>query len=551
MVKPTRYTQAMYDDYFSKGYWTHDTTSDLWDRNAVLHPHKEAFVDAKRRLTWLQIKEMSDRLAYNLLNLGLTREEFLFSLLPNCIEAYIMRVACEKAGILCGSALMTIRETEISYVLENFQAAGIAVPVTFRGFPFLQAVREMQPKLPALRFVFVMEEDIPEGTLSIEKMMHQPEDIPAGVFEKTKIEATAVSMIGFTSGTTGMPKGAEHVQCARMAMARGYGAGPKLKGEDIVLNIISPVGGLSSAFTYNGSAALVGATVVLLEIWSPEKTFELIEREKASILLAVPAQLAKIVVDPCLEKHDLSSLRCVCTSTAPLPYSLAKETEELLKVPVINFFGQFDAGSISNVSIDDPPEIRRATVGRPMPENTMVLLDEDGREVQRGEIGEVVYTGPTAGSGYYLDLETTLSVWGKLGEEGMCRSGDLAKLDEEGHLILVGRKKDVIIRGGQNIYPAEVEGLLLTHPKIDSVAIVPMPDKIMGEKCCAYVALKPGEMFHFVEMVSFLKSKKIANYKIPERLEIRQELPLKGHQKVAKEPLRQDILKKLQAEGMA
>jgi non-ribosomal peptide synthetase component E (peptide arylation enzyme) len=346
-----------------------------------------------------------------------------------------------------------------------------------------------------------------------------------------------------------MPKGSEHAQCGRMAMARGYGEGPKINEKDIVLNIISPVGGLSSAFCYNGSTALVAAKVVLLDVWSPEKTFELIEKERVTILLAVPAQLARIVLSQEISQYDLSALRCICTSTAPLSYALARDIEETFKVPVVNFYGQFDAGSISAVSIDDPPEVRRGTVGKPLRDTMISLVDDEGNEVPPGGEGEVIYTGPSASGGYYRDLETTLKVWGALGKEGRCRSGDLARFDKEGHLVLVGRKKEVIIRGGQNVYPAEIEGLLLTHPKVSSVAIVSMPDPIMGEKACAYVALKPGEQLTFDEMISFLKKGKIANYKLPERLEVRDELPLKGHQKVAKGPLREDLLRKLEEEG--
>lgn len=548
MVKPTRFTQDMYEEYFSKGLWTMDTTSDLWDQNAEKYPDKEAFVDIKRRLTWSQIKQMSDRLAFNLLGLGLRRDEFIFSLIPNWVESFIVRVACEKAGVLCGSALMTIREMEIQFVLRNFEAVGIAIPTEFRGFNYYQAVQEMLPALPKLKHILIAGEAIPPGTLSIEQMMQQPKAVQSNILQDTRIKATEVSIIGFTSGTTGMPKGAEHAQCSRMAMARGYGAGPKIKESDIVLNIISPVGGLSSAFCYNGSATLVGAKVVLLDIWGPEKTFELIEKERVTILLAVPAQLAKIMTSDS-SRYDLSSLRCICTSTAPLPYTLARDLEERFKIPVLNFYGQFDAGLIAGVSIDDPPEVRRSTLGKPIKHTVISIVDEEGKEVPRGEVGEVIYTGPSAGSGYYKDLETTLEVWGCIGKEGRCRSGDLGKFDKDGNLILVGRKKDVIIRGGQNIYPAEIEGLLLTHPKINSVAVVPMPDPVMGEKACAYVALKPGERFTFEEMIEFLKGKKIANYKLPERLEIREQLPLRGLQKVAKPSLREDIIRILKDEG--
>jgi non-ribosomal peptide synthetase component E (peptide arylation enzyme) len=551
MVKPTRFTQEMYDEYFAKGLWTMDTTSDLWDRYAQMCPTREAFVDSKRRLNWFQMKAMSDSLAMSLRNLGVGDEKFIFILLPNRVESFIMRAACEKAGILCGTALMTIRENEIAHITKNFDVTGIAIPLEYRRFNYFAAVNQMRPSLPKLKHVFLMGEEIPDGVWSIEEMMfqHPPEKIPAHAFQDTRIKATDVSVIGFTSGTTGTPKGAEHIQCARMAMARCWGELPKINENDVVLNIISPVAGLSSGYCYNGTAALVNAKVVLSDAWSPENTFRLIEKEKATILLAVPAQLAQIARQTNIDQYDLRSLRCICTSTAPLHYNLAQEIEEIFRIPVLNSYGQFDGGTISGVSIDDPPEVRRSTVGKPFRDNIIHLVDDNGKEVPFGEVGEVVYTGPSTSSGYYKDLEATLKIWGTLGKEGRCRSGDLAKFDPHGNLILVGRKKDMIIRGGQNIYPAEVEGILLTHPKIKSIAIVSMPDPIMGEKCCAYVTLNKGEQFTFEEMISFLKTKKIANYKLPERLEIREELPLRGEQKVAKALLCEDIIQKLKAEG--
>jgi non-ribosomal peptide synthetase component E (peptide arylation enzyme) len=541
----------MIDEYFSKGLWTKDTTSDLWDRNAKLYPDKEALVDSKKRLTWSQLKLLSDRLGHGLLDLRLHRDEFIFLLLPNCVESYIMRCACEKAGILCGTALMTIRELEIEYILRSFDAVGIAIPLEFRKFNYSDALNEMRPRLPKLKHVFVIGEKIPPRVLSIENMIQQSleDQYSTTRFQNTKYKPAEVQIVACTSGTTGAPKGAEHVVAARMALARAYGEKPKINEDDIVLNIISPVAGLSAAFCYNGSAALVGAKVVLLDIWSPDKTLELIEKERVTILLAVPAQLAQIVRHPGIGDYDLSFLRSICTSTAPLPYTLARDLEETFKVPVLNIYGQVDGGIISGVSIDDPPEIRRRTVGNPHRDNIFSLVDDEGNDVPVGDVGEIIYTGPTTSSGYYRDLDATLKVWGTLGKDGRCRSGDLARSNKRGYLTLVGRKKDIINRGGQNIYPSEIEGLLLMHPKVKSVAIVPMPDPIMGEKACAYVAPTPGERFTFEEMISFLKGKKIAPYKLPERLEIRDELPLKGRQKIAKAPLCEDIIHKLKEEG--
>jgi non-ribosomal peptide synthetase component E (peptide arylation enzyme) len=551
MAKPTRFTQDMIDEYFSKGLWTEETTSDLWDRNAKLYPDKEAFIDSKKRLTWSQLKVLSDRFAYGILDLGFKRDELIFVLLPNWVESYIMRCACEKAGVLCGTALMTLREREIENILKSFNVVGVAIPLEFRRFHYFNAINEIRPRLPRLRSIFLMGEKIPSGTLSIENMMQQPleEKYSTDRFRERKYKPAEVQTIAFTSGTTGTPKGAEHVLAARMALGRAYGEKPKINEHDIVLNIIGPVAGLSAAFCYNGSATLVGAKVVLLDIWSPDKTLRLIQEERVTILLAVPAQLAQIVRQPDIAEYDLSSLRCICTSTAPLPYTLARDLEETFEVPVLNIYGQVDGGIISGVSIDDPPEVRRTTVGRPHWNTLIALVDDEGNEVSLGEAGEIVYTGPTTSSGYFKDREGTLRVWGTLGRDGRCRSGDLAIVDRDGYLNLVGRKRDIINRGGQNIYPAEIEGLLLTHTKLKNIAIVPMPDPVMGERACAYVTLASGENFTFEEMVSFLKDKRIAPYKLPERLEIRDELPLTDNQKVAKGPLREDIIQRLKSEG--
>jgi len=538
----------MVDEYFAKGYWTEETTSYLWEENSRLHPDKEAFVSSQKRVTWRQLKQMSDRLAWGFLEMGLKRGEILLLLLPNCCESYIVRVACEKAGILCSTAMMTLRENEIEYIMRSFNAVAVAIPWRFRSFDYYSAIHEMWLRLPSLKYIFAIGDEVPPGTISIEELMEQPfEKKHEGKdFHNTEITATEVSVIACTSGTTGLPKGVEHAQCTRMAAARDYGSAVRLTGEDVVLNIVSGIAGLGAAFCYNGSTALVGAKAVLLDVWSPEKTFRIIEQEKATVLVAVPAQIAQIIRDPNLSRYDISSLRCITTGTAPLPSRLATEAEEILKIPISNCYGQLDGGVVTHTSIHDAPEIRRRTVGKPAKGMVIKFIDEQGKEAPEGE---VVYSGPATNGGYYKDLDSTLKAWGSLGLEGFFRSGDLGQFDESGNLILIGRKKDVIIRGGQNIYPTEIEGLLLTHRKIRSVALVPMPDPIMGEKVCAYVALNPGEQLTFEEMISFLKEKKIANYKLPERLEVLNELPLRGHQKVAKRELQEDLIHKLRAEG--
>jgi non-ribosomal peptide synthetase component E (peptide arylation enzyme) len=185
-------------------------------------------------------------------------------------------------------------------------------------------------------------------------------------------------------------------------------------------------------------------------------------------------------------------------------------------------------------------------VGRPFEGNEIKLVDESGQEVPKGETGGIVVRGPCGGTGYYKDPQATKEAFT---EDGWFSTGDLGKWDEQGNLMLVGRKKDVIIRGGQNIYPVEVEKLLVTHPKVLDAALVGMPHPVMGERACAYIVPKQGEQFTFHEMVSWLREKGVAPYKLPERLEFLDQMPMVADVKVDKKVLREDIARKLRAEG--
>lgn len=548
MAKPTRFTQEMMDEYFAKGYWIKETTANLWDKNARLFPNKEALVDSRSRLTWSEVKQRSDRIALGLLRMGYKKDEIIFVLVPNCCDSYVVRIACEKAGVLSMTALMTIRESEIEYVIKNFDVTGIVIPWRFRSFDYYQAIVEMRPRLPTLKDIFVIGDEVPPGTHSIEEMARQPttKEFPVRLLGKHRYTPTEVVTVGLTSGTTGIPKTAEHMAVTRIATGTAYQRSVRLNGDDIVLNAINAVAGRGGAFCY--SQPQVGAKTICLEVWNAEEAFKLIQRERATIVLLAPTQLAMMVGDPGLGNYDLSSLRCIACSTAPLSEELIIEAESKLKVPVLNSYGMFDGGGVSGVTIDDDAETRHKTMGKPYPEVEIRIIDDEGKEVPPGQEGELIFRGPCTTSGYYRDMKRTLEAWGTLGKDGWFHSGDIVRMDKAGNLIISGRKKDVYKRGGQNVFPVEIEALILTHPKVEQVAVVGMPDPIMGEKGCAYVVLKEGETFTFDEMKSFLQSKKIAPYKIPERLEIIGALPMKNF-KVIKAELREDITKKLKAEG--
>lgn len=548
MAKPTRFTQEMIDEYLEKGLWLKESIADLWDQNAKLIPGKEALIDSKVRLTWLQVKELSDKIALGFLKRGYQKDEVIHVLLPNCCDSFVVRLACEKAGILALTSLMTLREAELEHVITTFEVKGIVLPLKFRSFDYYQAIADMRSKLPSLKDIFVVGDKVPPGTYSIEEMKIEPEtaEFPATMLEKTKYTSIEVVTAGLTSGTTGLQKTAEHMPANRIATGTAYQRAVKLTADDVVLNCINAVAGRGGAFCY--SQPSIGAKTICLEIWDAEDALKLLHREKATILFTAPAQLAMLVKHPDFDKYDHSALRCVVCSTSPLDHPLLDEAEEKLGVPILNGYGSFDGGGVAGTTIDDDLETRRKTVGKPYDGVEIKVVDDDGHEVPIGQEGELLYRGPLTTAGYYRDMEKTLETWGILGKEGWFHSGDIVKLTEDGKLVISGRKKDVIIRGGQNIYPVEIEELLVTHPKVESVSVVGMPDPIMGEKTCAYVVPKGQEKLTFDEMKSFLESKRIAPYKMPERLEYIDGIPMENF-KILKKVLRADITEKLKAEG--
>lgn len=547
MARPTRYTPEIMETYMKSGDWEPRTWSSVWDRNARDYPSKEAIVDSKKRLTWVQAKQQIDRLAFGLLELGIKKDELIVFQLPNSVDTCLLRVACEKAGILCLPALRTLRHKEMEHILKYTEAVGIVIPWEFRDFDHFKMIQEIRGSMP-LKHVFVVGDRVPEGTFSIEEMIRRPleEKYPPDYLEKTRFQPTEVSWVALTSGTTGLPKFVEHLLCAFTATGKALAKQLRLSSNDVVAMLPAAAAGPNNAGYW--AAPEAAAKIVIMERYETEEALSLIEKERVTVVCVVPAQLAMIVQHPNLGKYDLSSVRLWRCGGAPLPYQLGLEIEEKLQGVIVNEFGSVDSGTQVINSPDAPQEVRLLTVGKPLDGHKVKIADENGHELIKGEVGEIWLGGPVISSGYYRDPETTWQSWTK---NGWFKTGDLGKLDDHDNLVVVGRKKDMIIRGGQNIYPVEIENILLTHPKVANVAIVGMADPIMGERACAYIVLKPGQMFTFEEMVSYLKSKDIVAYKFPERIEIIDELPVVGDKKIDKKLLRQQIAQKLKAEGNA
>lgn len=350
-----------------------------------------------------------------------------------------------------------------------------------------------------------------------------------------------------TIGTTGLPRLIEHWIAAReIWSAKVHISNWELSPDDCVL-AVAPIAGAAGSTPAYVTAPVAGAKIALEYLYREEGTLEFMEKEKVTVIALVPTQLARLVKLP-VDKYDLSSLRIIKTTGGYLPPPLAKEAEEKFGCPILGTYGTQDTGSISGVPITASEEQRYTTVGRLHPGIEIKILDDDGKEVKPGEVGILWFKGPGNSIGYYRDFEKTMSE--AFDKEGFTTPGDLVTVTDDGYLKIMGRKKDIIIRGGQNIYPREIEDYLLAHRKVTNAVVVPMPDPVMGERACAFVTLKEGEQFTFDEMVDYLKSKKIAMFKLPERLEVVETLPLVGESgKIDKKAMAKVIADKLKAEG--
>ncbi|UCG65252.1 MAG: AMP-binding protein [Deltaproteobacteria bacterium] len=546
MSRATRYTPEMIEEYTKNGYWDTTTLCDFWEKNAKEYPDREAIVDSKTRLTWSQAKQWIDRLALGFVELGIERDEMIVLQLPPMVEGFLLRVACEKVGILCLPAARTFRHAEMEYILNRVKPVGLVICHEFAGFNYLNMFEEMRPRIPEIRHVFIVGDVVPEGTISLKEMLERPleQKYPPDYLEGRKFSASETSLVVHTTGTTGLPKLVEHAMCSRLWHGSTYIELLKLTSDDILGNFVPVAAGPNSPVFF--TAPQIACKVVILERWDPEDALKLIARERITAGLLVPTMLINMVHHPNFDSYDLSSLRVVWTGGAPIPYHQAVEVEEKFGCPLLQNYGAIDADPNTINSLGDSREERLLTVGKPTRGTELKLVDEEGREVPRGEVGEVWGRGPCCPPGFYGDEEATWEAW----EGGWFKMGDLAKWDDKGNLVIAGRKKDMIIRGGQNIYPAEVEDILRTHPKVVDAAIVGMPDPIMGQRCCAFLILQPGQELSFEETISFLKEKKFAPHKLPERLEIVDSLPRVGdQQKVDKKILEQDITQRLKQEG--
>lgn len=530
--------------YLAQGYWDESITIDCVYRHAQATPEREALVDSNWRLSFAETVKSMQRLALKFHQAGIQSGDRVGRQLPVCVGGQIVDLALSAIGAVYITVPVQWRNSEWTHLLKATEAAAMVIPGQWGDFDFVAMARSVQASHPSLKHIFVGDGEAPQGTIALEAAFREDleSQYPPGYIHRLRPKAGMLRQIMSSSGTTGTPKLTQASYYPSMFIYRTLAARFHMDTKDVVL-IISP-GGPGGVVAM--PALISGTKIVYMERFDAESALELAAREKATILAGTATQFIKMAeVDDIKRRFDLSSLRLVTNAAASLPPEIVQRIERQFGVRVMNIFGTTDAGVPACTSLDDPPELTVRTAGKAFPGVEFRILDDEGKGLPTGEMGEIVWRGPCMYNGYYRNPSLNRTKY----KDGWYFSGDMGALDRDGYLTIGVRKDYTINRGGQKISPAEIEELLYLHPAVKEVAVVPMPDRIMGQRACAYVVLRKGASLDFGELVQFLKSQGIAVYKLPERLELMDEFPVSGGiPRVMKSSLIADITNKLKQE---
>jgi fatty-acyl-CoA synthase len=505
---------------------------ELMARNSRKFPNKEAVIFGETRLTWKEFNARINRLAHAFMGMGIGKGDKVALLMFNCNQYLECYYALGKIGAVAVPLNFRLHPEEIAYIVDNADAVAMVV-----GEQLVDNVRSVQKDLPLVRRYISVSSAPIEGMLHYETLIQgYPDDEPLVL-----VDDDDPAFVMYTAGTTGRPKGA--VLSHKSQVAMWVAASVQLSSEPGIGNVWDyrvcsppPLFHMAS-FGYCQAHLLVGATVVLpTQVFNPVEIMETIEREKIDSILLIPAMTNFLLLTPNLEKYDASSLKVWMSGAAILPTQTRKAMlERFPRLLSYDCFGQTETGALVAMLRPSERERKVASVGRALPFIEIRVVDDEDRDVPIGEVGEAVYQGPNLMKEYYKNPEGTARAF----RNGWFHSGDLVRQDEEGYIYVVDRKTDMIISGGENIYPAEVEDVLYRHPKILEAAVIGIYDEQWGEAVKAVVVLKAGETLTEEEVIEFCKEH-LASYKKPRSVDFVDALPRNPAMKVLKTVLRKE-----------
>ena len=525
--------------YRAAGLWDGSTLFSLLEASAARWPDKTALVAGPRRLSYAELRQQATRLAARLLGLGLAPCDRVVVQLPNILEFAVVYFALARIGAIPVMALRPHRHAEVRHFLNASGARAYVIADRIGDFDYRDMAEQLRAEAPALRHVIVVGEAGPGQQAYAELMRDGDFNLP-----DVPVDPAEVGTMLLSGGTTSMSKliPRTHQDYVLNARLCGRAAG---FDEATVFMVILPLGHNYNLASPGMLATLLyGGTVVLAASTQTDDIFATVQRERVTHIAAVVPLIATWLASDVETRHDLSSLKVVQNGGARLAPELRARLRERFGCTPQEIYGTAE-GLINMTRLDDAEEELLHSSGAPVSDDDEIrVLDEQDRDVPDGESGELVTRGPYTIRGYYQAPDKNAEAFTA---DGYYRMGDIVRKRGR-HVYAEGRRKDFINRGGEKISCEEIENLMFAHPKVKSATLVAMPDAVFGEKACAFVVPHPGQILSFEELIAFLRSQQIASFKLPERLELVDELPVSPVGKILKRQLRDAIALKLQQE---
>lgn len=525
--------------YRQQGLWGDASLADYWQQTARAMPDKIAVVDNHgASYTYSALDHAASCLANWMLAKGIESGDRIAFQLPGWCEFTVIYLACLKIGVVSVPLLPSWREAELVWVLNKCQAKMFFAPTLFKQTRPVDLILPLQNQLPQLQQIVGVDKLAPAtSSLSLSQII--ADNIPLTTAITTHGDELAAVL--FTSGTEGLPKGVMLTHNNILASERAYCARLNLTWLDVFM-MPAPLGH-ATGFLHGVTAPfLIGARSVLLDIFTPDACLALLEQQRCTCMLGATPFVYDLL--NLLEKQpaDLSALRFFLCGGTTIPKKVARECQQR-SIKLLSVYGSTESSPHAVVNLDNSLSRFMHTDGYAAAGVEIKVVDDARKTLPPGCEGEEASRGPNVFMGYFDEPELTARA---LDEEGWYYSGDLCRMDEAGYIKITGRKKDIIVRGGENISSREVEDILLQHPKIHDACVVAMPDERLGERSCAYVVLKaPHHSLSLEEMAAFFSRKRVAKYKYPEHIVVIEKLPRTASDKIQKFLLRKDIIRRL------
>ncbi len=544
--------------HFTVGGLLEDTARRFPDRDALVYP------DRGLRYSYRQFDALCERIAKGLLALGIGKGDNVSIWATNVPEWLVLQFATAKIGAVLVTVNTSYKSAELEYILRQSDSSTLFLVQGFRDTDYVETVYTVAPELrtakpgdlnctslPCLKRVVFIGGEAPAGMLAFSSLEELGKSVPDSSLAQVKATLAEDEVINmqYTSGTTGFPKGV--MLTHHNIVNNGYNIGECMRFTEQD-RLCIPVPFFHCFGCVLGVLACVthGAAMVPVETFNPEAVLKTVEAEKCTAVHGVPTMFIAELEHPAFHKYDLSSLRTGIMAGSPCPIEVMKRViSDMHAAEITIAYGQTESSPvITQTRTNDPIELRVATVGRALPNVEVKIVDiETGAALPPGKQGELCTRGYHVMKGYYKQPEETAKV---LDGDGWLHTGDLAVMDENGYCKITGRIKNMIIRGGENIYPREIEEFLYTHPKISDVQVYGVPDRKYGEQVMAAVKIKPGVTCTEEEIREFCRGR-IANYKVPHYVKFVTEYPMTASGKIQKFKLRELAIQELGLEEAA